>query len=706
MPNTNFMELKEVQGLSDKEREYLFQIMKEMSFGGKSKTLEKFKYDDYEEIPVDIITFMDDPHYLGKGLINPDTGKSTVFPYWRDMVQKIFPDAMEPARYNTLALSGSIGLGKSFIAVVLGLYDLYRTLCLKDPYAYYGLQQIDLITYAFINITIDAAKGVAWDKCQQLLQSSPWFMSHGTVKGTTNIEWVPPKGIELIAGSQSRHIIGRAVKWCFIDEVSFQPNQDINKQVAKAKTLVNTAAARMQSRFMKGEYNPTLLVLASSKRTEASFMEQYIAGKKKMESKTTYIVDEPQWVVRTDKDSPNKFWVAIGNKYLNSEVIPLGATEEELDLYRKRGYSLLAVPMGYYEQFIEDIDVALTDIAGISTSSSNRYFNGPRVTSTIDKSLQNLFVKEVIEVGDGPEDNTQYYEFIDLNRVDQELKSKPMYVHLDMSISGDKTGIVGTWIKGKRPPQEGMPDNRDLMFQVAFAVAIKAPKGHQVSFQKNLNFVYWLKEQGFKIKGVTTDTFQNAAVGQALTAKKFNYSILSVDRVDADRICKPYQYLRTMLYDKRVKMFDHKLLYDELIGLERDNNSGKIDHSTSGINSKDIADALCGSIFRASQDSAQFAFDYGEDIEATTQVSSASAQGQSQQISSELEQELMRMFNPIKRQENTQKQKQQVDQLAAKQQSPKQDQQEKKTPKYLDFGMGALKPLEGSQYLNSGIIVW
>jgi hypothetical protein len=39
-----------------------------------------------------------------------------------------------------------------------------------------------------------------------------------------------------------------------------------------------------------------------------------------------------------------------------------------------------------------------------------------------------------------------------------------MYVHLDMSISGDKTGIVGTWIKGKRPPQEGVPDNKDLMF--------------------------------------------------------------------------------------------------------------------------------------------------------------------------------------------------------------------------------------------------
>jgi hypothetical protein len=34
-------------------------------------------------------------------------------------------------------------------------------LCLKDPYLYYGLQPIDLITFAFMNITIDAAEGVA-----------------------------------------------------------------------------------------------------------------------------------------------------------------------------------------------------------------------------------------------------------------------------------------------------------------------------------------------------------------------------------------------------------------------------------------------------------------------------------------------------------------------------------------------------------------
>ena len=141
-------------------------------------------------------------------------------------------------------------------------------------------------------------------------------------------------GIELIAGSLSRHIIGRAVFWAFFDEVSFQPNQDVEKQKTKAKTLVSTAAARMQSRFMKGEKNPTILVLASSKRTEQSYMETFIQNKKKQESKTTLIVDEPQWVIRTDKDSPNKFKVALGNKFLNSEVLPLNITDEELKTLR------------------------------------------------------------------------------------------------------------------------------------------------------------------------------------------------------------------------------------------------------------------------------------------------------------------------------------------------------------------------------------
>ena len=119
--------------------------------GQKESILEDLKYSDYEEIPVDIMTFISEERYLGRGLYIVDafTGerKCTVFPYWIEKLKEIFPDNIT-TRYNTVILTGSIGLGKSFIAVVCQLYLLYRMLCLKDPYTYYGLQPIDKITFS------------------------------------------------------------------------------------------------------------------------------------------------------------------------------------------------------------------------------------------------------------------------------------------------------------------------------------------------------------------------------------------------------------------------------------------------------------------------------------------------------------------------------------------------------------------------------
>ena len=642
--------LELLQDLTEEEKQEVLKILQEVTEEGESNTYNELLEKDYDEIPVDIETFLKDKRYLGKGLVNEE-GTFTVYRYWQNKLKEIFPDPLKPATCNILALSGGIGLGKSFMAVLCGLYELYRMLCLKNPYVYYGLQPIDKITFAFMNITLDASKGVAWDKMQQLLQTSDWFMEKGTVTGTVNQEWHPPKGIELIAGSLSRHIIGRAVFFCFQDEVSFRNNQDVEKQKEQAKALVNTALARMQSRFMKGEVNPTLMVLASSKRTEQSYMETFIKQKQENDLGTTKIVDEPQWVIREDKDSTIKFKVAVGNKFLSSEVVPLDVTEKELQIYRDRGYTLIDVPMGYYENFIDDIDIALTDIAGISTSSSSRYFSGPRVAKVRSTEIQNAFIRDVIEVGNNPEDTTQYIDYFDMDRIDKSLLNKPLYIHMDMSISGDKTGICGTWILGKKPSADENNMSKDLLYRPAFGVSIKAPKGFQISFEKNRNFVYKLKELGFNIKGVSADTFQSADTLQQLQAHGFNTTIISVDRVDTDRICKPYQMLRSVIYEERIQLFHSRLLEEELIGLERNNNTGKVDHTSSGINTKDFADALCGSVWNASQHAEEFDFEYGDTLEALIDISSmpsTAVESDTQQMTVSFEEELMRVSNEFR----------------------------------------------------------
>ena len=208
MPN-NSEDIEKLQGLSEDERKLALSILSELSTSGQSQQYNKLLYEDYEEIPVTMEEFLHNPSYLGKGLTDAE-GRFTVFPYWVDTLKKLFPTNIDTA-YNTLILSGAIGLGKSFVAVVSMLYMLYRMMCLKDPYIHFGLQPIDKITFSFINITLDAAKGVAWSKCQELLQSSSWFMSKGTMDSKDEPEWHPPKGIELICGSLPKHIIGRAV---------------------------------------------------------------------------------------------------------------------------------------------------------------------------------------------------------------------------------------------------------------------------------------------------------------------------------------------------------------------------------------------------------------------------------------------------------------------------------------------------------------
>lgn len=473
----------------------------------------------------------------------------------------------------------------SEIAVTVGLYLMHRLMCLKNPYQTLNLKPTEQVAFAFMNITKGLAENIGVTKFQNTVQSSPWFMSRGTITGRTNLMWNPPEFINLIVGSQSSDVIGQAIYYCFFDEISFIKNMDVEMQKKKAIDMIDTAVGGMKTRFTNKGKNPTLLVLASSKRSEKSFLEEHIKKKAETDNLGTLIVDEPVWNVRPASEySGKRFWVALGNRFLNSEVLPEDITSVELEIWQGKGYKLISVPIEYLANFKEDIDRALCDFAGISSSELTTYISGVRLMDCVNKEIENPFTKEIIDVGNSSSDTAQYYDFFDISKVPKELMTRPLYIHMDMSISGDKTGIAGVWIVGKKPPEEGQPASKELFFRLAFSVSVRAPKGQQISFEKNRQFIYWLKEKGFNIKGITTDTFQSCDTGQSLKAKNYNYDVLSVDRVSPDHICHPYQYFKSTIYDKRIEMFQDHLLIEEITGLERNSSTGKVDHSPNSIN--------------------------------------------------------------------------------------------------------------------------
>ena len=642
------LDLSALDNLTPAERELALSILKEYSETGSSKQLTDMVLEDYEEVPVDILTFVDDYNYLGNAWHDAE-GKSKLYPYWRKELVKIFPDNLTTTVNNGI-FSGSRGRGKSEICILIAAYLLHRILCLKNPVAYYHLKPTEKIVFAFMNIKLALAEEIGIAKFQNTIQSSPWFMEHGQLEGRTKKLWVPKKfndqeAIDIKIGSQADDLIGLPIFFAFFDEVSFQRNQDVEKQKQKANDMIDTAIGGMKTRFVHNGKNPTFLALASSKRSDKSFLEEHMKKKLKSEKDNVYISDGSVWEVKPEGTySKETFRIALGNKFLQSIVIP---DEDDSEIYINKGYQIIEAPIDFRADFLDDIDRALCDFAGISSSSITKYISGAAFYDIVTDRIENPFTREILEVGNGPDDDAQYYDFFDITKIDPVLRFKPLFIHLDMSVSGDKTGIAGVFIKGKKPSINPDLQSADLFYSLAFSVSIKAPKGRQISFEKNRNFIRWLKRMGFNIKGITSDTYQAYDLQQQLKAEGYPCEILSVDRVDTDRICKPYQYFKTTIYEKRFEIYDDKVLKAEVTDLERNLDTGKVDHPDGGA--KDRSDAVCGAIFNASKHAEEFAYDYGESSEQLLRINSSDDYDDARQLALNLEEELKKMRGVIGR---------------------------------------------------------
>ena len=197
-----------LKDLSDEEREYLAQIVQEMSRSGKSDALNDLWSADYNEKPVPILEFLTNDEYLGRSLKDPE-GRLTIYDYWIDKLQRMF-NPSEDNPIQEVALSGCIGSGKSTCAVIGMAYFLYRLLCLKSPASFYRLATNSTIALAFFNVTLNQSYGVGYAKLQNYCKESPWFMRHGKVLGRTNPTYYPDN-IDILVGSRNEHFIGHDI---------------------------------------------------------------------------------------------------------------------------------------------------------------------------------------------------------------------------------------------------------------------------------------------------------------------------------------------------------------------------------------------------------------------------------------------------------------------------------------------------------------
>lgn len=588
---------------SPMEQKQLLKIIEELSIHGESETLETIYLADFKEVPVTIDRFLCDPEYLGE---TNDCGNQ-IYPGWWDAYNTVFDSQRD---IYEVILTGATRIGKSSTCVSMMAYMTYLLMCYRNPQKYFGLKGVSRATVAFANLTKDLALGVAYREYHDTLIKSPWFMNHGSKNNSATRPIYIPEGnqIEIVAASDSAHVLGMQLWCCAMDEVNFvrAGTRDISIAKAHMKKMYDTANARITGTFKLNGRIYGKMITCSSKNTDNDYLSEHIEKQLDAGNKHMYVYDKPQWeVLPKYRFGKEKFYITVGDRYKRGFVVPdENSDETHLQEYRDEGYQVLEVPADYKPNFRADYDISLRDIAGISVVGAMGFITQEMITPNISEDRVNPFFEDYYEIG--IQDNDTLERHFHLDVVPTELKRKSLYIHIDFAENSDHIGISGGVRDGDKFVIDPITLKKISMpfFRQIFQVAMGAPRGDKMSFQKVINFIVWLKQNGFNVHMCTADRFQSTYALESLRQQGFTTEHISVDKTD-----QPYIGLRNLLQDQRIELIKDDLQEVEMINLQRIND--RVDHKpqassnstvmpclANGYNSKgigkDCADALCG----------------------------------------------------------------------------------------------------------------
>ena len=231
-----------------------------------------------------------------------------------------------------------------------------------------------------------------------------------------------------------------------------------------------------------------------------------------------------QWeVLPASKFSGNWFKLAVGNELLESRMLGVlgkDVTEEDIAALEAQGYNVIDVPLEMQHRFEMDMNRTLIDTCGIAVQSSYKYIPYKIVQPCLGANCKNPFTSEIIKTG--LKDSLNLKDFFIPELIPELLYSKKIYIHCDLSKSGDRTGISAVAVLGyknqERYDNTGESSTlKEIVFRHVFSVGLQCPPNDELSMIKVKDFIHYLKfELGWNIAGVSCDGYQSLMLIQSL----------------------------------------------------------------------------------------------------------------------------------------------------------------------------------------------
>lgn len=543
-----------------------------------------------ERVPVSIEEFLDGDQFLG----------STDLVMWPEVRKAIIEEnqnwwrGLKGGAYDTCCLMGCTRSGKSTQGIVGTLFDFYILTCMQNPQKWYGLPSVTSIVFPIIGAKPHVTKKVVYAPMRKWVERMPYFQTHCMPDKNIDAEmYFKDKNIRIVpVGGSEDSILGEATIGGLIDEINFMNVVQKSKKAEvstgrsgvydQASQVYDTFKRRRNGTFAKHFPQIGKIFAVSSTRYKGDFTDKLKAETNKFGHTNVYIFDKKQYDVQPATNfSGETFRLLIGND-IQHDTRVLREDEEVVD-----GAWVELVPIEYLQEFQRKPYDAMRDVLGMSSNVISPFIKSRvKVYDCVDlgreAGLESFLVRDHVILGEHgmPQVKSGHY---------CKNPSRPRYVHIDLSQTGDRCGIAMVRYDG----MVGMARHGDLTEMlptcaVEMACSIEPDANNEIDIAEVRAFVKGLiKNYGYPIKGVSYDGFDSRESVQAWRKDRMRTKIISMDRSSA-----PYKQFRDALYDGRIGLLDDQDVLSEILDLEYDESKDKVDHTM--IGKKDVADALCG----------------------------------------------------------------------------------------------------------------
>lgn len=533
--------------------------------------LDALTNDDFSETPVSLEQFVTDKAYLGLPPLSEyqyQMIRASTQIYKRDTLHKIYGEEEGEKIWkqtcSEVILQLGKGSGKDYTSTIACAYIVHLLLCLSDPAQYYGKPPGDAID--IINIAINAvqANRVFFKGFNQRIEKSPWFQGKYVAKANM-VEF--DKSVTVHSGHSEREAWeGYNVLVIILDEISgFELESTTGHDQAKtASSIYKMYRASVNSRFP--DFGKVILL--SFPRFKNDYIQQ----------KYNEAVAEKETVLRhhrfkVDPDLPdntegNEFEIEWEEDHILSYKVPR--------MYALKRPTWEINPTRKIEDFTIDFYTdptdALSRFACMPPDATDAFFKNRAV---IEKAFSN------------PKQNVDSY-----GRFDDDFKpkdDKTYFMHVDLAQKHDHCAVSLAHVDGWVTMKIGEQYKEAAPRVVVDAVRYWTPTSSKsVDFTEVKDYITSVRERGFNLKLVTFDRWNSHDMMQQLGVHGIKTEILSVAK-------KHYEDMSLVLTEERLHGPRIQLLIDELLQLRIIKD--KVDHPRKG--SKDLSDAVCGSLYNA-----------------------------------------------------------------------------------------------------------